>query len=75
MAQGLRHAAAGVALGVPAALLLSRVMSSMVFGVTTHDPLAFTALPVLVVAVTMVACYLPARRAARVDPVAAIKQD
>jgi putative ABC transport system permease protein len=73
--QGVRHAAAGVALGVPAAFLLSRVMSSLVFGVTTHDPLTFTALPLVVVAVTTLACYLPARRAARIDPVVAIKND
>jgi putative ABC transport system permease protein len=75
VAQGALHALAGIAIGIPAAFLLSRVMSSMVFGVTTHDPLTFTALPVLVVAVTTLACYLPARRAARVDPVLAIKQD
>jgi putative ABC transport system permease protein len=73
--QGVRHAIAGIAIGLPAAFLLSRVMSSMVFGVTTHDPLTFTALPILIVAVTTIACYLPARRAARVDPVVAIKQD
>jgi putative ABC transport system permease protein len=75
VAQGVLHATAGVALGVPAAFLLSRVMSSMMFGVTTHDPLTFTALPLLVVAVTTLACYLPARRAAGVDPVTALKQD
>ena len=75
IAQGARHAVAGVALGLPAAFLLSRVMSSLLFGVTTRDPLTFTALPILIVAVTTLACYLPARRAARVDPVTAIKQD
>jgi putative ABC transport system permease protein len=75
ISQGVRHAAAGVALGLPAAFALSRVMSSLLFGVTTHDPLTFTALPILVVVVTTLACYLPARRAARVDPVIAIKQD
>jgi putative ABC transport system permease protein len=73
--QGVQHAIAGIALGLPAAFLLSRVMSSMVFGITTRDPLTFTALPILIVAVTTLACYLPARRAARVDPVVAIKQD
>ena len=73
--QGAWHALAGIALGVPAAFLLSRVMSSMLFGVTTRDPLTFTALPVLIVAVTTIACYLPARRAARVDPATAIRQD
>lgn len=75
VAQGAWHAIAGIALGIPAAFLLSRVMSSMVFGVTTRDPLTFTALPVLIVAVTTLACYLPARRAARVDPATAIRQD
>lgn len=75
VAQGAGHAMVGVALGVPAAFLLSRVMSSMVFGVTTHDPLTFTALPLAIVAVTTLACYLPARRAARIDPVVTIKQD
>ena len=75
VAQGASHALAGIALGIPAAFLLSRVMSSMVFGVTTRDPLTFTALPILIVAVTTVACYLPARRAARVDPASAIRQE
>jgi ABC-type antimicrobial peptide transport system permease subunit len=64
-----------VALGVPAAFFLSRVMASLLFGVTTRDPLTFTALPVLIVTVTAVACYLPARRAAHIDPVVAIKAD
>jgi putative ABC transport system permease protein len=73
--QGVRHALAGVALGLPAAYFLSRVMATLVFGVTATDPLTFVALPVLVLAVTSAACYLPARRAARIDPVAAIRQD
>src|SRR5688572_7449860 len=75
MAQGAWHAIAGVAIGLPAAFFLSRVMASMLFGVTTRDPLTFTVLPISIVAVTTLACYLPARRAARVDPVLAIRQD
>ena len=75
VAQGALHALTGIAIGVPAAFVLSRVMASMLFGVTTRDPLTFTALPILIVAVTTLACYLPARRAARVDPVLAIRQD
>ena len=75
IAQAMWHAAAGVALGLPAAFLLSRVMASMLFGVTTQDPLTFAVLPLLIIAVTTVACYLPARRAARIDPVTAIRQD
>ena len=73
--QGLRHAIAGIAIGLPSAFLLSRVMSSVVFGITARDPLTFTALPLLIAMVTMIACYLPARRASRIDPVVAIKQD
>src|SRR5215203_4409341 len=75
VAQGMRHAAAGVALGLPVAFLLSRVMASMLFGITTHDPLTFAGLPILVTAATTLACYLPARRAARIDPIAAIRQE
>ena len=73
--QGAVHAVAGVAIGVPVAFFLSRVMGSMLFGVTTRDPLTFTVLPALIVAVTVLACYLPARRAARIDPTLAIKHD
>lgn len=75
IAQGAWHALAGVAIGVPAAFFLSRVMGSLLFGVSPRDPLTFTTLPVLIVAVTTLACYLPARRAARVNPVNAINQD
>ncbi|HUQ89937.1 MAG TPA: FtsX-like permease family protein, partial [Vicinamibacterales bacterium] len=75
VSQGVRHALAGIAIGLPIAFLLSRVMSSMVFGVTTHDPLTFTMLPIVIVAVTTIACYLPARRASRINPIRAIKLD
>lgn len=75
IAQGVRHAATGIAIGVPVAFALSRVLSSMVFGVSTHDPLTFAALPAAVVCVTTLACYIPARRASRIDPVIAMKQD
>ncbi len=71
--QGLGYAVAGVLVGLPAALGLSRFMESVVFGVTTRDPLIYGVLPVLLATVTMLACYLPARRAARVDPVTAMK--
>ena len=75
LAQGICHALIGLAIGLPAAFFLSRVMSSVVFGVTTRDPLTFAALPLGIVAITAVACYLPARRASRVDPAIAIRQD
>ena len=75
LAQGISHALIGLAIGLPAAFFLSRVMSSVVFGVTTRDPVTFAALPLGIVAITAAACYVPARRASRVDPAIAIRQD
>jgi predicted permease len=75
IAQGLGHALGGLAVGLPAAFFLSRVMSSVVFGVTPRDPLTYTALPVGILLITLAACYLPARRASRVDPTIAIRAD
>jgi putative ABC transport system permease protein len=75
VAQGLGHALVGLAIGLPAAFLLSRVMSTVVFGITPRDPLTYAVLPLGVLAITAIACYLPARRASRVDPVAAIRTD
>jgi putative ABC transport system permease protein len=73
--QGGVYAAAGLFLGIPAAFALTRLMESVVFGVTTHDPLTFTLLPLAITAATIVACAIPARRAARVDPVATMRAD
>ncbi|MGD9902845.1 MAG: ABC transporter permease [Vicinamibacterales bacterium] len=73
--QGLGHALAGIAAGVPLALALSRFMVSVVYGVTPRDPLTYAALPVLLGVVAALACYLPARRAARIDPVVALRSD
>ncbi len=72
---GLVQTAAGLLVGVPAALGLARFMESVLFGVTATDPLTFAALPVLLAAVATLACYVPARRASRVDPVVAIRTD
>ena len=73
--QGLGYAAVGLAVGLPAAFALSRVMATVVFGISPRDPLTFAVLPLAIVLVTLAACYLPARRAARVDPVVAIRTD
>ena len=75
LAQGLAYAAIGLAVGLPAAFALARVMASVVFGISPRDPLTFATLPIAIVGVTLLACYLPARRAARVDPVVAIRTD
>ncbi len=73
--QGFFYAAAGLAAGLPAAWLLTRLMDSVLFGVTTHDVATFTALPVAVTMATLLACAVPAWRAARVSPMTTMKGD
>ncbi|MGH9348090.1 MAG: FtsX-like permease family protein, partial [Vicinamibacterales bacterium] len=75
LGQGLAPVAAGVVIGLGGALALTRFMESLLFGVTPTDPITFGTVPVLVVAVASVAGYIPARRATRVDPVQALRQD
>ena len=72
--QGVLYSAGGLAVGIPTALGVARVMDSVIFGVTSRDPLTFIALPVMVVCVTLLACYVPARRAARVDAAAILRR-
>jgi putative ABC transport system permease protein len=71
--QGALLALLGVAIGVAAALLLTRLMASQLFGVSPHDPLTFAAVAILLMIVSIAACYVPARRAMRVDPVVALR--
>jgi len=73
LSQGMRLALIGVAIGVVGALATSRVLASMLFGVTTYDPLVFGAIAMLLVSVALVATFLPARRATKVDPVVALR--
>lgn len=73
--QGLPLAALGVALGLAGALAMTRLMQSLLYRVTTTDPATFLAVPVLLAVAALLACLLPARRAARVDPVIALRAD
>ena len=65
----------GLALGVVASLGLTRAISSMLFGVTAADPLTFAAVILLLVTAALLACYIPARRAAKVDPMVALRYE
>jgi putative ABC transport system permease protein len=73
--QGMVVALVGVAMGFAAALGLTKVVASFLFGVTARDPLVFAVVPLLLTAVAFVGVWLPARRAARVDPVVALRED
>jgi putative ABC transport system permease protein len=71
--QALVFGATGIALGTLGGLAVARVMAGLLYGVTTQDPLTFAGTAILLAVVVILACYLPARRAVRVDPIAAIR--
>jgi len=75
LAEGLKLVAVGVALGVAAALMLTRLLEGMVYGVSMRDPLIFVLVNFLLVTVSLAACYVPARRAMRVDPLVALRYE
>jgi predicted permease len=73
--QGLRLALAGVALGIVSALALGRVLNSLLYGISAGDPLTFTAVSFVAIAMAWLACYVPARRATGVDPMIALRSE
>jgi putative ABC transport system permease protein len=75
LGQGLRTIFIGVAIGIAGALALSRAVASLLFGVTATDPLTFGAVTLLLVGAALLACYIPARRAMRVDPMVALRYE
>ena len=72
--RGLGLAAAGAGLGVVAALIVSHLMAGLLYGVSPSDPLTFISLTIVLVIVALAACYIPARRAMRVDPIVALRE-
>ena len=75
ISDGVRMALAGTVVGIIAAFGLTRLMAKLLFGVTPLDPYTFTAVALLLCAIALFACYIPARRAARVDPMVALRYE
>jgi putative ABC transport system permease protein len=73
--RGLVLTAAGLVIGLSGAFVLTRLMSGVLYGVTATDPLTFAGVGVVLLGVAALASWLPARRAARLDPVAALRAD
>jgi putative ABC transport system permease protein len=74
LGQGLALTAIGLGAGMAGAIVLTRVLAGLVYGVGTLDPLTFIAVPVVLCAIALLACFIPARRAASVDPITTLRQ-
>jgi len=75
LGQGLRHTAAGIAVGLAGAVGLTRFLQAVLFGVSATDPITFGSVALILTAVAVGACWLPARRATRVEPMAALRHE
>jgi len=75
VAQGLKLLLMGVAIGIAGALALTRFLSSLLYGVKTTDPLTFSVVSLITISITLLACYIPARRATKVDPIVALRYE
>ena len=75
LGQGMRLVGIGIALGVAGGTALSRALSAWLFGLSPFDPIAYATVSLFLVVVALVACYIPARRATKVDPLVALRYE
>jgi putative ABC transport system permease protein len=71
--QGARMVVLGVVVGVAASIALTRLMTHQLYGVGAHDPLTFIGVPIVLLVVAILACYVPARRSTEIDPIIALR--
>jgi ABC-type antimicrobial peptide transport system permease subunit len=75
LAQGLRLAIAGVIVGLAGAFAFTRLLKGLLFGIGASDPLTFVVLAIVLIGVALLACWIPARRATKVDPLEALRSE
>jgi ABC-type antimicrobial peptide transport system permease subunit len=75
LGEGLLLTAIGIVVGIAGSLFLTRAITSLLYEVSATDPFVFTTIPLLLVVVSLVACFAPARRAAKVDPIVALRYE
>jgi putative ABC transport system permease protein len=75
LTQGMVLTVTGLIIGLAVSLTVNRLLSNLLFGVTTNDPVTFVFVPVFLTAAALLACYVPARRAAKVDPTVALRHE